>query len=32
MMQALASKRATPEELDTIRRLIDELEQEGGRS
>ncbi len=32
VMQALASKRATPEELDAIRRLIDELEQEGGRS
>jgi BlaI family transcriptional regulator, penicillinase repressor len=32
VMQALASKRPTPEELDAIRRLIDELEQEGGRS
>ena len=30
VMQALASKRSTPEELDAIRRLIDELE--GGRS
>jgi predicted transcriptional regulator len=29
VMQALASKRSTPEELDAIRRLIDELE--GGR-
>jgi hypothetical protein len=28
----LASKRANPEERDAIRRLIDELEQEGGRS
>jgi len=32
VMQALASKRATPEELNAIRRLIDELEQEGGGS
>jgi len=32
VMQALASKRATPEELDAIRRLIDELEKEGGGS
>ncbi len=32
VMQALASKRATPAELDAIRRLIDELEREGGRS
>ena len=32
VMQALASKRATPEELDAIRRLIDKLEQEGGGS
>jgi BlaI family transcriptional regulator, penicillinase repressor len=30
VMQALASKRSTPEELDAIRRLIDELE--GGRA
>jgi BlaI family transcriptional regulator, penicillinase repressor len=29
VMQALAAKRSTPEELDAIRRLIDELE--GGR-
>jgi BlaI family transcriptional regulator, penicillinase repressor len=32
VMQALASKQATAEELDAIRRLIDELEQKGGRS
>jgi predicted transcriptional regulator len=32
VMQALASKRATPEELDAIRRLIDKLEEEGGGS
>ena len=32
VMQAPASKRATLEELDAIRRLIDELEREGGRS
>ncbi len=30
VMQALASKRATPEELGAIRRLIDELEEGGG--
>jgi BlaI family penicillinase repressor len=32
VMQALASKRATPEDLDAIRRLIDELEGKGGGS
>jgi BlaI family transcriptional regulator, penicillinase repressor len=32
VMQALASKRATPEELDAIRQLIDKLEAEGGGS
>jgi BlaI family transcriptional regulator, penicillinase repressor len=32
VLQALASKRATPEELHAIRRLIDDLEEEGGRS
>ncbi len=32
VMQALASKRATPEELDAIRRLIDDLGAEGGGS
>jgi BlaI family transcriptional regulator, penicillinase repressor len=30
VMQALASKRATSNELDAIRRLIDELEKKGG--
>jgi BlaI family penicillinase repressor len=30
VMQALASKRATSDELDAIRRLIDELEKKGG--
>jgi predicted transcriptional regulator len=29
VMQALSSRRATPEELDRIRRLLDELEGEG---
>ncbi len=32
VMQALTSKRATPEDLDAIRRLIDELEGKGGGS
>ncbi len=32
VMQALASTRATQEELEAIRRLIDELERKGGRS
>ena len=32
VMQALASKRATPDELEAIRRLIDELEEKGGKS
>ena len=32
VMQALASKRATPDELEAIRQLIDELEEKGGES
>jgi BlaI family transcriptional regulator, penicillinase repressor len=32
VMQALASKRATPDELEAIRRLIDELEAKGGKA
>jgi BlaI family penicillinase repressor len=32
VMQALASKRATPHELEAIRQLIDELEEKGGAS
>jgi BlaI family penicillinase repressor len=32
VMQALASKRATPHELEAIRQLIDELEEKGGGS
>jgi BlaI family penicillinase repressor len=32
VMQALTSKRATPDELDAIRGLIDELEAKGGGS
>jgi BlaI family penicillinase repressor len=32
VMQALASKRATPQELEAIRQLIDELEEKGGAS
>jgi BlaI family penicillinase repressor len=32
VMQALASKKATPDELEAIRRLIDELEERGGDS
>ena len=32
VMQALSSRRATPDELDAIRRLIDELEGKGGGS
>jgi predicted transcriptional regulator len=32
VMQALASKRASPGELEAIRRLIDEMEAKGGHS
>jgi hypothetical protein len=32
VMQALASKRTTPDQLSAIRQLIDELEAKGGSS
>ena len=32
VMQALASKRARPEEVEAIRQLLDELEKQGGKS